>query len=420
MMRWPWFSTGKNPVMQTDTIFEELAAHIAAQTQGAEGVGPFLTGRDVAVQYVTLSRAVTLISALCAALISTGGLTVRDRQDNLIDNRRTRKILQVLSHSPDGGETSSFSFIEDVFADYCLDGNALISADHEIQGGLRGLTRYSPFDAFVTQEAAGPSMYTVKPVNRTDGAQVMIPARAMVHMRWPMLRRNTNTGGRNRFAQPTTALLSRALGIGISQEDYIGWWFREAPKSGLHFDITAPEGVQFTREQMERLQKNIEERAKAGRAVVTQATKSARLSSTAQDSDVKELREFQVREIAGFFGLPLPLLSMSIGQWTRGINEQVMKMAWRTGIKPHLDRFLAVLALGLLQPGERFYPDIADFVRGDSASTAELVMALQGDAQRNPTASRSELRHLSGLPHEPAEPIADTVVNVVEDKPNAN
>ena len=123
---------------------------------------------------------------------------------------------------------------------------------------------------------------------------------------------------------------------------------------------------------------------------------------------MKELREFQVQEIARFFGYPLPLVSMPIGQWTRGVNEQVMQMAWRTGFRTHLDRLLSVLSLGLLPMGERFEPDPTAFVRGDSASMAELVMALQGDAQRDPVASRSELRHMSGLPNEPPQPIVPT------------
>ena len=112
-------------------------------------------------------------------------------------------------------------------------------------------------------------------------------------------------------------------------------------------------------------------------------------------------RSYQVEEVARFYGLPMPLMSAPIGQWTRGINEQVMKMAWRTGIRPHLDRLLKSLQTRLLQPGERFEPDPTDMIRGDGSAIAELTNAWQGDAQRNPIASREEIRHMAGLPRTP-------------------
>ena len=87
-----------------------------------------------------------------------------------------------------------------------------------------------------------------------------------------------------------------------------------------------------------------------------------------------------------------------------------MKMAWRTGIRLHLDRFLAPYKTRLLLPGERFEVDPSEFVRGDASGIAELVRVLQGDAQHNPVASREELRHISGLPREPDGEITPTVV----------
>ena len=107
-----------------------------------------------------------------------------------------------------------------------------------------------------------------------------------------------------------------------------------------------------------------------------------------------------MEEIARIYGLPLPLLSAPLGQWTRGVNEQVMKMAWRTGVRPHLDRFLGALKTRLLLPGERFEVDPSEFVRGDAGGISDMLTAMQGDAQRNPVASERELRHIAGLPRE--------------------
>ena len=61
---------------------------------------------------------------------------------------------------------------------------------------------------------------------------------------------------------------------------------------------------------------------------------------------------------------------------------------------------LAALQLRLLAPGDRFWVDTSDLLRGDSEAISKLLTPLQGDAQRAPIATREELRHLAGLPRD--------------------
>ena len=412
-IRWP-FVRKATLQAQGDTILEQLGRHIAAAYQGAGEIDlNSLTGtssRDRSIVYTALTRAVTLTTSVCARMITNGDLHVRNRDDKLVTTRRVRRTLDMLCSSPDNGATSSHQFFEDLIADYCLDGNGLLTADMGIYGEALGLKRYNSFDAFSTHMVGGPPIYHMTEVEVGNGQRREIEARKVMHVRWPKLHRGwIGHHQRERFSLPTTTLLGTALGIGIEQERYIRWWFKEAPKAGVHFDVAFTNDKQaFLPEQLEKIRAKVVKRLAAGEVVYTQGTSSRRIEATAQDNEVKELREFQVQEIARFFGYPLPLVSMPLGQWTRGVNEQVMQMAWRTGFRTHLDRLLSVLSLGMLPMGERFEPDSTAFVRGDAASIAELVMALQGDAQRDPVASRSELRHMSGLPNEPPQPIVPT------------
>ena len=100
-------------------------------------------GRDVAVSYATLNRCVTLIAGTVAQLVAGGTLRVVDADGRRRTSRQAERVLDLLSGSPDGGTTPSSSFIEDVVADYCLDGNALLVPTVSGDGTVRWLRRMS-------------------------------------------------------------------------------------------------------------------------------------------------------------------------------------------------------------------------------------------------------------------------------------
>ena len=110
----------------------------------------------------------------------------------------------------------------------------------------------------------------------------------------------------------------------------------------------------------------IAKRARNQNPLVTESTDSSIIGTHPQNADDQELRNFQVQEIARYYGIPLPLLSVSIRQWGAAVNEQISKLGYRWGVKLHLDRILAPLRLKLLMPGERFRIDPTELVRGDT------------------------------------------------------
>ena len=401
-------------VMQGDAVLEQLAQHLVALAYGDGELpdGRAIPGgqRDRFIRLTPLSRAVDIICALTAQMICNGGLTVRDRMDNKVENRRTMAALNLLSHSPDGGMTPAVTFVEDVMADYLLDGNGLVVPT--MAGSTMVpliLTRYRPHGAYTVRTDNGPLAYLAMRAHGPRGTLETISGREMMHIRWPLKQRgHLGEDGREHFAVSPVTLFARAMVTGLLQDSYTQRRYRKAPSAQLAIKYDPANMEDVTPEQRAELQAAVAARLGDSPILASIGGDVVQIDSAPVHEHVVSAREFQVQEVARIYGLPLPLLSAPIGQWTRGVNEQVMKMAWRTGVSVHLNRFLAPFQTRLLVPGERFVVDPTEFVRGDASAIAELVNATQGDAQRDPVASREELRHAAGWPRVPDGEIRET------------
>ena len=356
--------------------------------------------RDVAVSYATLNRCVTLIAGTVAQLVCGGSLRVVDRDGRRRSGRPAGRVLDLLSGSPDGGTTPASSFIEDLVADYCLDGNALLVPSVSGDGSLQRLRRMSPWDNDVTYAQSGEAVYRLTPVDGPPTTEYHA-ARDVVHIRWPRLLRYGRTRStREGFALAPVVALRPALDIGLQGDTYIREWFRRGAQSKLHVNFTTPPNTsQLNKAQRKELIDYVKKAVRSREPLVTVDGSTAPIQDTPQDRQAKDLREFQVQEVARVFGVPAPLLNVDITNWGSGI-EQLAKLYFRFGARQHLDRVLAALQLRLLAPGDRFWVDTSDLLRGDAEAIGKLLMAMQGDAQRAPIATREELRHLAGLPRD--------------------
>ena len=194
------------------------------------------------------------------------------------------------------------------------------------------------------------------------------------------------------------------------QDAYMRGRFKNAPRANvvIGYDLEKAGLKDMTPDQRKEVTDTVAETLMKTPAFAAMGGELMEISAAPVHEHALEARSQMVEEVARFYGLPLPILSAPIGQWTRGVNEQVMKMAWRTGVRPHLDRLLSAFQTRLLMPGERFEVDPTEFVRGDAAGISEMLMATQGDSQRDPVASRPELRRIAGLPRVPDGEIAKT------------
>lgn len=388
------------------SFFEQFGRHILEQRFSPSDLVSLRFGekpdRNKSIVYSTMARCVTLICGVAAQIICNGGLKIVDRTGTAVKNRRTEKILEVIEDSPDMGYNSGFTFIEDAMADYALDGNSLIAPKKGPT--FRGLTleRYRPYDAVIVHGNGGTRAYQAMRAdidfegsNTTD----IIPQREMIHCRWPQLLRYGYTRtARNGFAASPVDILGEALGIGLASDRYISGWFAKGPRAKLHVNYKTPEGMtRPTPEQRVELAEYIDQAIKRYGSFTTFDADSKMLSDTPQDSEVQTLREYTVQDVARYFGVPLPLLSVSIRQWGAAVNEQVSKIGYRWGMKMHIDRLLSAMKLRLLMPGEHFRPNPGELTRADIEGISQFIMAVGGDAQRERILQIPEIREYIGF-----------------------
>jgi len=399
----------------SDAFAEKLASHLQNAVDQLNAIpGIKTTNRNNAILYPAVSRATTLISSVCAYMLTNGGMQVRDRDDNLVDTRGAKNVLMLFEGAPDGF-TPAHTFWEDVISDYCLEGSGLIEITR-VNGRVSMLNRLVPNSCNIDwNRSTGMPIYKCYRAFDYEGDYRVLPHTSVIHARIPILQRSEMQGNitsRAMFPQSPLAIIADAVSTGLKQNKVLLDWFKTSGRNTVHIALDTEDAMTLTVDQKKILKKAIETRMNEGSVVVTVGGEMKNVDTTPRGDDVNTIRQMMIEETARFYGLPLPLMSVPVGQWSRGINEQVMKMAWRTGFSTHFFRIEAALSNALLPKGHRFKADNTEFIRGDASGIAELIMATQGDAQRNPVASRAELRHVAGFPKNPEEEIEDTIMRV--------
>ena len=372
----------------------------------------FPMSRGTAIRYAVVHRCVSLIAGIISGLITagSGSLYVLDRDGKRVKTRRTNNITDVLTYEPSDDGTSPFSFWEDLVADYCLDGNGILHPGYGLGSGLQKLRRMVAHTAHTRISDGGNIVYRLTPatgqINRDH--MEMIAKRDLIHTRWPLL--VSTATDKSGFAIPTVIALRSSLDIGIWSDKYIKDWFKRGVHPGIHIDYEEkPHVTPPNKEQKLQIRQAIENQIKAQGPLVTFGGKSTTLEDTPQSAETLKLREYQLREVLGFFGIMIPFHSGDITSWGKGI-EQLSKLNYRFGINQHLGRLLSPCTHNLLNRGETLRVDPTEFLRGDNENIAKLINALQGDAQKPPLASQTELRKIGGLPRDVDGEIDDRLV----------
>ena len=341
-------------------------------------------------------------------LIAGGNLSVVDQDGRLRNGRREDRVLELLTWSPDGADTAASMMAEDAMCDYLLDGNALLIPTLDSQGYPTGMRRMVPWDSDITIGKSGGRMYRVTPADSQGSVTEYHASRDVLHVRWPrVLRYGRSRSTREGFAVAPVVAMRPALSIGLHGDRYIERWFKRGAQGKLHVDHEVPDGTtRPTPEQLAELRDWVHSSVASQKPLVTVGAKSSMISDTPQDREAGELRVHQAQEVAAAYGVPPPLVGMMVTEWGQGIAE-LARLFYRFGAKQHAHRFLAPFQVRLLRPGDRFHLDLTDFLRGNPEEIAKLVMALQGDAQRTPVATLTELRRIAGLTTDPVGEFAE-------------
>lgn len=354
-------------------------------------------GRGLVAHYAALHRCVTLICGTLAQIVTTpGSLHVVGRDGRRDTGRAAGRAIELLAESPDG-ESPALHLVEDVASDYALDGNGFLAVRHGRPGGpIRRLERMRAWDRSASVARDGT---VVLRLTTEAGASEHLAARDVAHVRWPRVLGGARSGaGADVWATAPVTALRPALDIGTQGDRYVREWFTSGSRARLHIDFPARPGRELNDKQRGELASWIARASRSRYPLVTfGGASSAALQDGPQDRSAAALREYQVREVGRVYGVPAPLLGEQVTEWGRGI-EQLARLWWRFAARHHAARLLDPLSRLLLPSGLRLAVEPQEIISGDSDAIRQLVMALQGDAQRPPLATREELRRLAGLP----------------------
>ena len=371
---------------------------------------PRLTvSRNTAISYSTMFRCVSLLSGAIAQ-ICTDRLRVIDREDREQSSPAIDRALELMGWSPDGTR-GAFAFHEDAVTDYCLDGNALLTAD--VLGNLPvRLRRFSSWDHDTTRASDGTLVFRLSPVD-SNVVTERLAERDIIHVRWGRMQKwERGQNSREPFALAPVTAMRTALGVGLQGDKYVLDYFESGARSKLHINFKTPPGQEdYSPEQRKDLAKWVEKGTESRDPLVTFDADSSLLQDTPQDKNAAALRDFQVGEIARVYGIPSAVIGSTATEWGTAIAE-LARYWWKFGLSVHLERYLEPFSMRLLPKGLRFKGDNTALLRGDAEAISKLLMATQGDAQRAPVATWAERRDFAGLLNIGEQPPKDLMVPV--------
>ena len=378
------------------------SAVTASQLWGAADGVPWITdvylpvlSRRTAVSYAIVHRCVSLLGGIVARLV-VDTVHVVDRERRQVRSRRAAALVDVLRESIDGVAPAAAT-IEDVVADYALDGNAFllpVLAD----GQLRRLERLASPGASgggAMLSRLGTWTYQLTPI-RSLGEMVRVDEREVVHVRWPRMGWRGATSGRDAVAEAPIRVLRPAIAAGIEADAYVLDWYRRARRSRLHVDYEMSDlRPEITEAQMKTTRKHLEEAWAAGRPTISHGGTVTQVGDAGDEKAGIAARDQQLADVARFYGLPAPIAGMNLTSWGSGI-EELSRLGWRYGISQHMARFLAPISARCLPRGQALAVDPHWLVQGDTRAIRELIETLD-HPQRDPLATPAELRRLAGL-----------------------
>lgn len=352
-----------------------LAAFFQVGDPGVTGVS---VNEFSALGLSSVWRAVSLVSGSIAALPLR---TLRDRDGG------TRERVPSLFDDP-GAECvpalTRFEWLETVVAHLLLHGNAFLAHIYNGAGSLAGLQPIHPLAVSVDQLPTGEVQYRV---TLTAPAEVRtFTPDTMTHIK------GLSLDGIRGLSPITIARLS--LSTAIAGDKAAARMFSNG---ALITGLVTPED-NLTEEEAQTikdgLSRKVQGMANAGDiAVINRRLKFTPWTMTHEDAQFMQSRQFQIEEIARWYGVPPHLLMQTEKQtsWGTGVEEQNRAMA-KTVLAPWASRIEQ--RLSWLLPRPRFVEfDFAGLERPDPAQEAALLIQMVQSGLMTP----NEARHIRNM-----------------------
>lgn len=352
MKWWPWWRRERN---QTYSISDPILAEFLSV--GAPNYAGVAVSEASALGLSAVWRATALISG------TTAGLPLRTLRD--VDGTRTR----VGSVFDDPGAVvglTPFAWKETLLLHMLLNGDGFLRHVLNGAGGLAGLAPVHPACVQVdwAPELPGGKKFTVTLV---DGTRETYDARTMTQIMGPSL-----DGLRG---MSVVSVARNSLGTAIAGDRAAAKMFRDG---ALHSGMVTPE-EDVTEDEAKTIKESLNAKTagweNAGEiAVINRRLKFTPWTMSLEDAQFMQSRQFQIEEIARWFGVPPHLLMQTEKQtsWGTGVAEQNRGLS-RFSLAPWANRVEQTLSR--LLPTPRFVEfDFAGLERPTPEQEIDLLL----------------------------------------------
>lgn len=360
-----------------------------------------------AMAYVPFARAISLIASKMAKIIVNTAY-VQDESKRIVSTAHTKKALRLLRQTPDGsGVISAQQFVKMLAQDYLVGGNALAFAPRGMAAGTGStyrppvkLLRLDPYGAVVNRVDMDSGYEALRYDAKIYGMghrKENFSALDVAHSRYyePFDDGSYGIGAsRQWFGLAPLYMLAKALRIGGNSDDWVINFYDEGAKSNLHIGFPEDLDADTQRDVLKNVAASTRNKRQPivtyGGAVVQE------LRPTPESADSRGMREYQVTEIARFYGISPPSIGINVTQWGSGIDN-LTRLDYRRCFEQHIDALLDPLSFRMLPHGQRFAVSALEETRGDTKSIVEFANAFKPSPNGPALASKAELRWYAGL-----------------------
>ena len=361
-------------------------------TQG-NGYGSFNAVPPTAFRNSTLFRVIVLISQSFGWMMANANVRVTDREGNRIANRRTERVLNLVTGYPDG-ETPSSQFWSDYAMDFCTYGNSFGTLDRDIGFVPTKITFMNADDADVMITGMGNREYTLSQAD-IDGREMQrYNSRNVLHAKWPRIGRFNAV--RPGFGPSPVALVRDAIFT-----DYVLQMKARDIPTRPHV-ATILERVASDDKKGTNIARILKAHFRLGSTDPLYLTQKGTLQSiqdTITPEGLVKLTELQAKHVSRIYGITGPVAGEDATNWGTGISE-LIRANYRFGLRGHYEAMKASVESKCLLPGQHFAFDETVLVSGDYKALTMLANGLRGNGKTEPAISGKELRRIFGMPLE--------------------
>jgi HK97 family phage portal protein len=345
-------------------VLRKDVASGAATWSGLFGGGAGATQAGVTVTPTTAMKCATVLACVRVVTEDVAKLPLRIlrvRGDGGLEPAREHPLWRVLTGRPNGWQ-SAFEWRETMQTHLELYGNAFALIERDGRGQVTALVPLFPTRVGVLRAADGELFY------RVDGGTI-VPREAMLHLR--------AMSGDGVLGVSTVSWMCETIGLTLAAEAFGSSFFGNSARPDVILVSKTPISAEQIAEARNRWEELYRGSRRAFRPAVLNADIDVKtLTLTNKDSQLLELRQFQVADIARGFRLP----PHKIGDLSRATYSNIEHQSLEyfvDGLMPRLERIEGALDRDLLTEGERgryvIEFDFTRILRADLKTTLDAI-----------------------------------------------